>query len=468
MATLMIRYHPFQQILTFSLKDMCFVEDPEQSVSLCDWDDLITVIGSNVVLDIRREIYSSLEYTTSAGISRNKNTAKLAGGFLKPDNQTIILNSQIPSFMKKFELNDINGMGGKAGDQILRRFNVPPDVNSIEYLNQLPAKDLSVEEYPNLYDIVQGDFSQPLRDRVEIKSMMSRKQMMAKNPIKTVYDSIDWIKTFAGDLCNRLEDLDEESGVLTRPRTVSVNIHIKGSSNSKQCSIPVVKDLKKLEALIIASCMTLIVELLNSMFDLARLNSVEKLDFKNIHPYNKIDIPHIHNIACIISNLAKLENSIDVFTTSDKSSANKKLFEQFEQEQKKNVESQTADPVVQPKMNKVYINKLFQKYEQDQSKEPVTQKKEPSAPNKAPTKTKRPSAAPEKVPISNPSSKKPKYNILDSLKNRTNKSSSPGPTSRDVDPSSSTYYCDICRDSFPDSQEHKDYHFALELSKSLN
>lgn len=439
---------PIPDHFDLQFKGQVYGATEEKPVVLKDWDDVITLIGSNIMFDIRKQIHAKLEYTTSGGVSRNKNIAKLAGGFLKPDNQTIILNSQVEPFLETFELTDINGMGGKTGEAVLSTYQVPGDENSIRFLKEFSQQQLTNEQYPNLYEIVHGNFSQPLRDRVDIKSMMSRKQMMNMHPVKTMYDAIDWIKTFSGDLCNRLEDLDEEQGVLTRPKTVSVSAMINWNTSSRQCSIPVFKELDKLKEQLIKYSVTLLIEILQSSYDLSKLNKT--LDLKNINSNNKVNIPAIMNFAVIVTGLTKLDNSIDLFTKKDNSEQRQdkqfinKMFEKYEQE-KKHIVPESA-PKPEKKLDKQYISKLFEDYSKSSdNKAAILQpkKKQKLSPPPIPTK----------VP-------KPKYNIIDSLK----KSKSPPPNVADA---ISNNFCKICQKPIENSQEHKDYHFALELSKTF-
>ena len=84
-----------------------------------DWDDICFIIGSQILLEVRKDIFEELGYTTSAGLARTKQVAKLAAGFKKPDAQTIIRNSAINSFLTNFELTDVTGMGGKLGSRSL-------------------------------------------------------------------------------------------------------------------------------------------------------------------------------------------------------------------------------------------------------------------------------------------------------------------------------------------------------------
>lgn len=474
--------------IDYKFKGKVYKSDDQTQLILRDWDDVISLIGSNIIYDIRKEIYDQLGYTTSAGLSNNKNMAKLAGGFLKPDNQTILLNEQIPNFLKNFEVIDISGMGGKYGESILSDFNIPSGENSIQYLLKFSEQDLN-ESHPNLYQIIRGDYAQHLRDRIDVKSMMSRKQLMNNHPIKTLFDSFGWIKTFVGDIRNRLNDLDEEKGTLNRPKTVSVNVIIHGKSHSKQCSLTVFKEMKKLEKQLMDFSLKLLIELTQDLYNLETLNN-GKPDLINIDANNKVNIPPISNMAVIVSSLIRLDNSLDLFTSGKK--ADKELFKEFEMEQKLKNMSKDEDipPKAEGKLDKSYINNLFAKFEEEKQKEDSV-----SPRNEQPSKrtkldkdyinglfekfnqlNSRSSPPPNIVTppkIQSPPKKKNKYNIVDILKQK--KSSSPtiqtdseseaiSLSAKDSEPDN---YCKECNETITDEAEHRDFHLALELSKQI-
>lgn len=407
-----------------------------------DWNDILYLIASNVLFDIRRQIYQALGYTTSGGLGKNKIMAKLAGGFLKPDNQTIILHNQTQSFLDQFQLNDIGGMGGKIGDFLINEFNIPNNTNSIQYIrDNFSLQDLKTKpQVPDyLFDMVRGNYAQELRDRTDIKSMMSRKQLLTNAPCKTLYDAIDWYKVFAGDIVNRLQDLDEESSntTLTRPKTLSVNVHINFNSYSKQCPLKVVKSLPELKTLLEKSSLQLLIDLLETHYDLTKLN--EKLNLTEIHPFNKVNIPPISNLAITVTGLLKVSDSLDKFTDNKKEGI-KKMFDKFNQEsqQKQQQQEQLQEQKKNnQRLNKSYIDGLFEKFHQESESRPQSrpQSKSQSKSPEPPTKKRKPES---KKP------KKPQYDIVNNL--RTSK-------------------CPKCNETFTNETEHEDFHMALELSK---
>jgi len=64
-----------------------------------DWDDICLAIAAEIVADIRKQVRTELKYTCSAGIARNKMLAKLASGYKKPNNQTIVRARAINRFL---------------------------------------------------------------------------------------------------------------------------------------------------------------------------------------------------------------------------------------------------------------------------------------------------------------------------------------------------------------------------------
>lgn len=71
-------------------------------------------------LPLHQEVWCcQAEYNiVSAGISHNKLLAKLASGMNKPNNQTVIPVSAVPSLMGDLSLNKIRNFGGKLGQML--------------------------------------------------------------------------------------------------------------------------------------------------------------------------------------------------------------------------------------------------------------------------------------------------------------------------------------------------------------
>lgn len=422
--------------------------------AICDWDDICVLIGSQVLYKIRQAIYDELSYTTSGGIARNKFLAKLAAGHNKPDDQTIIRLRLIPHFLTNFQFNDVSGMGGKAGDNVLAHFDVPPGINSFTHLRENYSLQDIQKEFPNditfalkVYDIVRGDDKQPLRLRTDVKSMMSRKNFIPQRPVKTLYDIFSWLRVYAGDLYNRFIDLDDENmnllmlqlsnkekGLLVRPRTLSLQIgFLSGVRVSKQTTLPVLRSLEKLHQTIEATSLRLMKELLELSGKIETTGDFVKLvDFKDNEALKKIKLSPILNCGIVVSNFTVTSDSslIDKYM-DDGGSENteetiKRMFDAVNREQAAKMPS-PKKPKKTTKADHEYISKLFSDFLKNSEAPEVVRKLSPKPDIFASLNRRKPSA----VTITNG-------------------------------------YCTECKSPVDNEVEHKDYHYALGLSKKLN
>ncbi|CDK24968.1 unnamed protein product [Kuraishia capsulata CBS 1993] len=236
-------------------------DDEPGSPLIRDWDDVVSLIGSHLADQIRHRIHDELGYFTSCGIGRVKTVAKLASGFKKPDNQTIVRNSAIPIFFKDFRLTDFWGMGGKTGEYIEQRLNVPQE-DSIEFIRRLFSLEELTDKLPEqgekVYQLVRGEFATPLTLRTDIKAMGTSKNFRGES-VTSVKGLYDWFKVYAADLAHRLNDLDEEDGILNanrsnrsvrRPKTITVHFYQKNGAKSRQCPFPQLPSIGKIRELI--------------------------------------------------------------------------------------------------------------------------------------------------------------------------------------------------------------------------
>lgn len=495
--------------------------ESKSSIEIIDWDDICMLIGSQLLFNIRKHIYDELGYTTSGGLANNKLVAKLAAGFNKPDCQTIIRNQLIDKFLTNFKLQDVTGLGGKLGDSIYEKFNLP-EVNSIAYLrDNFTLKDIE-HEFQNdlpfakkLHEIVRGICRVELTERSDIKSMMSRKNFMSKAPVATFGDAYDWLLVFAGDLYNRMIELDEETmnlsmfdfnskaHVVRRPKTLSIQITtVNYSTRSKQMKLPVCSSLQQLKDAIQLGSLDLLKHLLDSICNLSLLNGgrpiKELLHDPNL---NKIKCIKIVSMGLVISNFVKTNtsSSIDLFT--EKSAEDKdsilKAFSEFNDSRVPNTASEVlTNP---PNIDKEYISKLFADYKredismQSEINKPVVPKhkvdkeyinklfddfKKENLPEAQKDIRAKSNVNTTTIPQlhRNGESKKrnsSKYLKLPSKKLKSGKSDivanlRVSQHSKDKQPPEDSKICPKCENQIENTPEHLDYHFALELSERIN
>lgn len=227
--------------------------DTETHFIIEDWDDIVTLIGSNICYDLRMKIKSQLGYLTSGGIGRVKTIAKLASDFKKPDQQTIVRNGSMSNFLSNFQITDFWSLGGKTGQFIKHRlgdgdlikvlrndYDHPSDLYDV-FEND---KDLSHK----LFNIVRGELRVPLEPKESLKSMGAHKNFRGK-AVLNLQMFQPWLKVFIGELTLRLQELDEELNSIIRPAKLTLTFMSNMQTHhTKQCTISSsIKDFSQLQ-----------------------------------------------------------------------------------------------------------------------------------------------------------------------------------------------------------------------------
>lgn len=454
-----------------------------------DWDDVLMLLGCRHLFRIRKCVFDELGYTTSGGLGLTKSVAKLAGGFNKPDFQTVVRTLAVFHFFRNFGLDDFTLMGGKIGEVILEKLDVPKEENSITYirknfsLSELKSALGAEENFATkVYELVHAVHRQELKRRTVVKLMMSRKNFVSK--VNTLADAYDWIRVFAGDLYGRFIELDDENlnllilqettseRFIFRPRTISVQVTTQlWVKHLRQMQFPVLKQLEKFKHALETTGFRLLCELMagtkaaemNPGINLRDLKDPEKAELGGVN------IPPLANMGLVVLNFVKTSdaNLIDSYgaggSTQEairsmfaevnqnqehqkvnqkeqqqqqqqqrqaKSSATKeyvrKLFAEFNESRNTPEPEPEKKPRTEFKLDKAYVEKLFAEFRSSVSPEPPKEQPKPK----------------EKEP------KKPKDPLLEELIRNQ--------------------FCSSCNVPVSDVFEHKDLHLAMELSARLN
>lgn len=222
-----------------------------------DWDDIVMLIGSELVRDVRAAIREKLHYTCSAGIAQNKLLSKLGSAHKKPNAQTVIRNRAIQQFLSDFKYTKIRNLGGKLGDQVVATFGTATVKElllvNVEQLKQKLGDDTGTW----VYQTIRGIDHSEVNSRTQIKSMLSAKSF--RPSINTYEQAIRWIRIFVADIFSRLV----EEGVLEnkrRPKTINLHHRQGGVTRSRQGPIPQGKSIDEISLFELAK--TLLVQII--------------------------------------------------------------------------------------------------------------------------------------------------------------------------------------------------------------
>ncbi|KAK5108123.1 hypothetical protein LTR62_008777 [Meristemomyces frigidus] len=200
-----------------------------------DWNDICLLVASEIVRDVRQRIYDDLQFTCSAGLSKNKMLAKLGSAHRKPNGQTVIRSRATQHFLSAFKFTKIRGLGGKLGDEIVAAFNseLVSDLLTVP-LEQL-KRQLGDDTGTNLHSTLRGEDISEVNPRTQIKSMLSAKSF--RPSINNFEVACKWLRIFVADIFSRLV----EEGVLEnkrRPKTINLHHRQGAGTRSRQAPLP--------------------------------------------------------------------------------------------------------------------------------------------------------------------------------------------------------------------------------------
>ncbi|KZV74597.1 DNA/RNA polymerase [Peniophora sp. CONT] len=203
------------------------------------WHDVALSIGAELMNKLRNTVKTTLGYTMSAGIARNKFLAKLIASYKKFDSQSILRNSAIPNYLRPLPFQKIRMLGGKLGQSLSDTFGAAT-VSDILYDMQRNFGDESTW----IYELFRGIDRSEVKDKTSLltKSMMASKNL--PHPITKASDGPKWMRALAAELALRLKDIREDSPAVW-PKTLVLHVRrvAYGEGRSKQMSFPFTNDL---------------------------------------------------------------------------------------------------------------------------------------------------------------------------------------------------------------------------------
>jgi len=88
------------------------------------WPNYVLAIGAEFMQTCRARVHRELGYTCSAGIAHNKMLAKICSSYRKPNAQTIVPESAIPTLLHSHYISKVPGLGRKLGQHIKDAYSV--------------------------------------------------------------------------------------------------------------------------------------------------------------------------------------------------------------------------------------------------------------------------------------------------------------------------------------------------------
>ncbi|WBW73299.1 mitotic cohesin N-acetyltransferase/DNA polymerase eta Eso1 fusion protein [Schizosaccharomyces osmophilus] len=203
-----------------------------------DWDDVFLYYAARIVKAIRDDIFESLHYTCSAGVSFNPMLAKLVSSRNKPNKQAVLCRSGIKEYLGSLSITDIRMLGGKFGEEVVRVLGTDSisDVWSMQ-LDNVMGK-LGQVNGRLVWNMCHGLDDTEITTQIQIKSMLSAKNF-SQNKLKDEHAVINWFRVFGSDLHSRFMEVEG----LRRPKTLCLHVLTGSLRKSRSTQIPLDADI---------------------------------------------------------------------------------------------------------------------------------------------------------------------------------------------------------------------------------
>ncbi|XP_029159577.1 DNA polymerase eta-like [Nylanderia fulva] len=168
-------------------------------------------VAGVIVEEIRASIYQETGFRCSAGISQNKILAKLACGLHKPNCQTILPETAVPSLYSTLPVKKVRNLGGKFGDIVVESLGCNVMGDLLQYSLEQLQKRFDEKTGLWLYNIARGVDNEPVTNRLLSKSIAAFKNFPGKQAITSLEVLKHWAGDLAAEVCERLEQDFEEN-----------------------------------------------------------------------------------------------------------------------------------------------------------------------------------------------------------------------------------------------------------------
>lgn len=184
--------------------------------------ELQLTVGALIVEEMRAAVEKVTGFRCSAGISHNKVLAKLACGLNKPNRQTVLPLDSVAVLFNSLPISKIRNLGGKLGASITETLGVENMGDLTRYSQAQLGQHFGEKTGQWLYDLCRGIEFEAVKPRQLPKSIGCSKNFPGKTSLATKEQVQHWLHQLALELEERLTKDKEVNGRVAKLLTVGV------------------------------------------------------------------------------------------------------------------------------------------------------------------------------------------------------------------------------------------------------
>ncbi|KAJ1883327.1 N-acetyltransferase eso1 [Coemansia sp. RSA 486] len=177
----------------------------EQVDTTSGWDDLQLRYAAVFARHVRETLYRELGYRSSAGIAHTRCLAKICSALNKPDQQTVMRQSQVIKFLRDFPISRIPSLGGKLGTLVETAFDAQTAGDLAHYNIEQLAIKLGPVQAQHVYDLCRGIDDSPVVENAAPQTLTSAKTFQ-RFPVRSLQALDRWISMNSTDLWIRVAE----------------------------------------------------------------------------------------------------------------------------------------------------------------------------------------------------------------------------------------------------------------------
>ncbi|XP_061600893.1 DNA polymerase eta isoform X2 [Cololabis saira] len=184
--------------------------------------DLQLTVGAIIVEEMRAAVEKHTGFQCSAGISHNKVLAKLACGLNKPNRQTVLPLDSVAELFNSLPIGKIRNLGGKLGASITEALGVENMGDLTRFSKAQLGQHFGEKTGQWLHDLCRGIDFEAVKPRQLPKSIGCSKNFPGKTSLATKEQVQYWLNQLALELEERLTKDKETNGRVAKQLTVGV------------------------------------------------------------------------------------------------------------------------------------------------------------------------------------------------------------------------------------------------------